>query len=733
MNNKLWLTIFVVWATIALVACGGGETATTEAPPATQAPPATTVPTQEATSEPQPATEVTAVTIQEVQDIVWQWSGLIESEPAAQSVVPNPEDYTLTLREDNTFNFKADCNVGSGSYTVDGSSLSLLMGPVTLAECGPDSLYNQYLASLGSVVSFGMRDDILVLGLQNQAGEMQFANGGPAEEIEPVPCEAGIDPSTVTLDTQDLPYSYQPNCVPATPYDASQPPTPVGLPDHIEVNFGAESPQDVQSGDPIIYIIPVAEYEEMWDEAGNQSVSNSIETLQTLLTENPEPVPTSGIPILPYEQVRGVSDLQVQGLYLDITMGTGVRFVTRFAQDPNPVSSDNPPLFYVFQGISRDGLYLISFFYPVTTDKLPTSAEVPEEERQQVESDPQAYLAVKTNELNALAPSDWQPDLNTLDALIDSLKYKPPQTAQPDGAPLTNITWQWGELIQTDPLTRTAVTDPQNYTLIFFTDGSFSYQADCNSGSGNYVLEGNLLSLYPGPSTLVECGSDSLSNQYVTLLGNVESYAFESGSLVLGLRNDAGRMVFYSSGPSLELPPPGFGQPIATTLEPLNVRSGPSTDYPSYGVVPIGTTFEVTGISEDGGWWVVKIPTDIAPDGQGWISGSYVTTENTAGVPEVPDPPLEEVNLPPAESGQPTATALEPLNVRSGPGTQYPSYGVAPVGASAQVTGISEDGSWWVIVVPTTIAPDGQGWVNGSYVEVVDAQGVPVVPTPPLP
>ena len=33
----------------------------------------------------------------------------------------------------------------------------------------------------------------------------------------------------------------------------------------------------------------------------------------------------------------------------------------------------------------------------------------------------------------------------------------------------------------------------------------------------------------------------------------------------------------------------------------------------------------------------------------------------------------------------------------------------------------------------TDIAPDGQGWVNGRYVEVANVENVPIVPAPPLP
>jgi uncharacterized protein YraI len=81
----------------------------------------------------------------------------------------------------------------------------------------------------------------------------------------------------------------------------------------------------------------------------------------------------------------------------------------------------------------------------------------------------------------------------------------------------------------------------------------------------------------------------------------------------------------------------------------------------------------------------------------------------------------------------PTATVLQPVNVRSGPSTDYPSYGIAPAGATGEVVGISEDGLWWVVIVPPDLSPDSQGWVSADFVEVTGGEDVPVIPAPPLP
>jgi len=236
---------------------------------------------------------------------------------------------------------------------------------------------------------------------------------------------AGIDPTSVTLDTMGLPYSWQANLVPATPYDASQPPGPMGLPEHIQINFGVTDPKDKQFGDPVIYIIPVEAYKQLWESAGSQSVTMVLEKLQTLLAEKPSPILTHGMPVLPYEEIGGVNDLAVQGKYVDWSMGNGARFVGRFVQDPNPVT--NQRLRYIFQGLSDDGQYLVAFFYPVTTNALPRIEDVSDEEMQRVNSDLEAYMQEKTEMLNALPESDWDPDLALLDSVLASLTYQTTQ------------------------------------------------------------------------------------------------------------------------------------------------------------------------------------------------------------------------------------------------------------------------------------------------------------------
>jgi uncharacterized protein YgiM (DUF1202 family) len=87
---------------------------------------------------------------------------------------------------------------------------------------------------------------------------------------------------------------------------------------------------------------------------------------------------------------------------------------------------------------------------------------------------------------------------------------------------------------------------------------------------------------------------------------------------------------------------------------------------------------------------------------------------------------------PPTEVSQPGLQAVADVNIRGGPGTNYPILGLLRAGDVAAVVGRSPDGAWWQILFPPNTG--GTGWVVGSYVQTNAAVGaVPVVAPPPPP
>jgi hypothetical protein len=75
-----------------------------------------------------------------------------------------------------------------------------------------------------------------------------------------------------------------------------------------------------------------------------------------------------------------------------------------------------------------------------------------------------------------------------------------------------------------------------------------------------------------------------------------------------------------------------------TNLEPINVRSGPSSfDYPVIGTLPVGGTAPAVGRSPAGEWIQIEFPS--APRGKGWVYATNVTLSTGALLPIVEPPP----------------------------------------------------------------------------------------------
>ena len=76
-------------------------------------------------------------------------------------------------------------------------------------------------------------------------------------------------------------------------------------------------------------------------------------------------------------------------------------------------------------------------------------------------------------------------------------------SASASAAGLTGKTWQWTASTTKVPASQNVVPDPQNYTIEFKSDGTFSAKADCNQLSGTYTTTSSGgLTIVPGPMTL---------------------------------------------------------------------------------------------------------------------------------------------------------------------------------------------------------------------------------------
>jgi heat shock protein HslJ len=104
----------------------------------------------------------------------WQWTASTTKVPASQSNVPDPSNYTIEFKTDGTYQAKADCNTVSGTYTSTASGgLTINPGASSLAACGPDSLSDIYVQSLGQAIGYTFFGQQLTINLSD-LGTMTF-------------------------------------------------------------------------------------------------------------------------------------------------------------------------------------------------------------------------------------------------------------------------------------------------------------------------------------------------------------------------------------------------------------------------------------------------------------------------------------------------------------------------------------------------------------------------------
>jgi heat shock protein HslJ len=104
----------------------------------------------------------------------WQW---INTAYSNSSTVASPDPAKYTLKFDQAtkrFIFVADCNNGSGTYTVNGQNLTMQVQGMTRANCPSPS--NEYIQMLDQAASYKIDGNTLSLLLKTD-GTMTFTTG----------------------------------------------------------------------------------------------------------------------------------------------------------------------------------------------------------------------------------------------------------------------------------------------------------------------------------------------------------------------------------------------------------------------------------------------------------------------------------------------------------------------------------------------------------------------------
>jgi hypothetical protein len=148
------------------------------------------------------------------------------------------------------------------------------------------------------------------------------------------------------------------------------------------------------------------------------TTAKSVEDLQALLKNKPADF-AEQIPVLPPFPATQV--FHVHPKYFDFKNGTGVGFVTYYAQDVSPVLADR--IFYVYQGLTNDGKYYVTVFYPVTTALLPSdhTAALGGQSDEEWAKNYETYLAALIKDLDGLVPAAYTPNLMLVEELVKSI------------------------------------------------------------------------------------------------------------------------------------------------------------------------------------------------------------------------------------------------------------------------------------------------------------------------
>jgi heat shock protein HslJ len=118
--------------------------------------------------------------------VVWEWQEFLGGN--SQRIVPDdPSRYIINFEDESNFAIRADCNVGRGTYTTDGASIDMTVGPMTKAMCPPESLSDQFLRDIDDTASYFFRDGRLNLELMADAGISTFAAKPIEDQGTPVP------------------------------------------------------------------------------------------------------------------------------------------------------------------------------------------------------------------------------------------------------------------------------------------------------------------------------------------------------------------------------------------------------------------------------------------------------------------------------------------------------------------------------------------------------------------
>ena len=221
---------------------------------------------------------------------------------------------------------------------------------------------------------------------------------GPQEPLD-------LRPEQISCDLQALGSRLRGEVVPLALGDPDTPPFMDGEPEHLRFAFdndrlaGQVDPRERQ-----ILIYPVVSYTGLFFGVERMEFEKRVRTLADRIKVR-SPSVTGSIPLFPATDTPQLFHSQIR--YLEFAGGAGIRFVGSNARGLDSRTGDS--LYYAFQGLTRDGKYLVCLYYPAAARTIP----------------PVAQLSEAARILDSHSDSDFTPDLAKLDSLVRSMRIIP--------------------------------------------------------------------------------------------------------------------------------------------------------------------------------------------------------------------------------------------------------------------------------------------------------------------
>ncbi|MDR3612078.1 MAG: hypothetical protein P4L53_00835 [Candidatus Obscuribacterales bacterium] len=214
---------------------------------------------------------------------------------------------------------------------------------------------------------------------------------------------AGVSKLAVTFDGAHLAKTLNIKIVPKTPNSIDDAPFMNGEPEHLQISFDNDKINDGFDWHRQILVYPLTPYSQLFTGKERTEFDKTVGSLKSIVQKR-SAAGVKELPMLPAMESYEVFHSHVK--ILDYKGGTGVAFITCYAQDEAPFK--NGDFFYSYQGLSSDGKYYISLTYPVKAKALKDNTPL------------KAGIKLLTN----LPDKEFTPSLSEIDKMIESISIK---------------------------------------------------------------------------------------------------------------------------------------------------------------------------------------------------------------------------------------------------------------------------------------------------------------------